>query len=134
MEQLATQHEYNNPQEQEALTEAFFNLCSHWNLARQEEASLLGWDYAEKRTKIDSLRKGKTILEKDQDKIGRIIDLINIHKSLRVLFPYDRSAVYEWVKIPRERFGGHSALDIMISEGRMGIAAIRQYLDHELTR
>ncbi len=119
-----------------ALTEAFFNLIKHWDLSRQQEAKLLGWNYKPKRATLDAMRNGKTILEDDDDKIERVIDLINIHKSLRMLFPTpaDRHRVYEWVKVKRERFGGHSALDIMLSQGKTGIHAIRRYLDHERTR
>lgn len=119
-----------------ALTEAFYNLIRHWDLSRQEEAKLLGWNFKPKRATLDAMRKGKTILDDDQDKIERVIDLINIHKSLRILFPNpaDRHRVYEWVKVKRDRFGGHSALDIMLSEGKTGIHAIRRYLDHERTR
>lgn len=119
-----------------AVTEAFFNLMNHWQLSRQEEARLLGWNYASKRATLDAMRTGRTILDDDEDKIERIVDLINIHKSLRVLFPDPaaRRQVYEWVKIKRDRFGGHSALDIMLSEGKAGIHAIRRYLDHERTR
>lgn len=119
-----------------ALTEAFYSLVRHWELSRQEEARLLGWNFQPKRATLDAMRKGKTVLEDDQDKIERVVDLINIHKSLRVLFPApaDRQRVYDWVKVKRERFGGHSALDIMLSEGKAGIHAIRRYLDHERTR
>lgn len=116
------------------LTEAFFALTDHWKLSRQEEAQLLGWDYNEKRTALDAMRKGKSIINKDQDKIERMIDLVNIHKSLRVLFPTDRQAVYNWIKIKRERFGGFSALEVMLSDGKKGITAIRHYLDYERTR
>lgn len=119
-----------------ALTEAFYSLVNHWELTRQEEAELLGWNYKPKRATLDAMRKGKTILEDDADKIERVIDLINIHKSLRILFPTpsERHRVYEWVKVKRDRFGGHSALDLMLSEGKSGIHAIRRYLDHERTR
>lgn len=119
-----------------ALTEAYFNLTRHWGLTRKEESLLLGWDYASKRATMDALRKGKSVIDADQDKIERLTDLINIHKSLRILFPdpSDRPRVYEWVKMKRERFGGYSALDIMLSEGKTGIHAIRRYLDHERTR
>ncbi len=117
----------------QTLAKGFFNLTQHWGLSREEEANLLGWSYNEKRTLLDNMRKGKTPLPKDRDKCERVIDLLNIHKSLRVLFPYDQKAVYEWVKIPRERFGNHSALDIMFEEGKEGIIAIRQYLDYERT-
>jgi hypothetical protein len=119
-----------------ALTEAFYSLVKHWDLSRQEEAKLLGWNFKQKRATLDAMRKGSSILEDDEDKIERVIDLINIHKSLRILFPSsaDRPRVYEWIKVKRERFGDHSALEIMLTEGKSGIHAIRRYLDHERTR
>lgn len=121
------------PDKLKIITKAFFNLTSHWQLTREEEASLLGWDYQQKRTTLDSLRKGKTFMDRDDDKIERIVDLINIHKCLRVLFPYNREDVYAWVKKSRERFGGFSALHIMLTQGRWGIMAIRHYLENERT-
>jgi len=127
---------HSSEKTRKALTEAYFNLVKHWDLSRQEEAKLLGWNYTPKRATLDAMRKGKTILEDDEDKIERVIDLINIHKSLRILFPTpaDRNRVYEWIKVKRERFGGYSALDVMLTEGKSGIHAIRRYLDHERTR
>lgn len=127
---------YSPKKKLQALTEAFFNLTQHWELTREEEAQLLGWRYAHKRATLDSMRKGKSTLEDDADKIERVIDLINIHKSLRILFPAPvaRRQVYEWVNVKRDRFGGHSALEIMLTEGKRGIFAIRQYLDYERTR
>lgn len=132
--ELSNQVDLSSKKLRKALTKAFFSLTDHWELTRQEEASLLGWDYSEKRTTLDSMRRGKTIIDIDQDKIERMIDFINIHKSLRILFPYDRDAIYKWVKIKRERFGGYSALDIMLQQGKIGIRAIRHYLDYERTR
>lgn len=132
--QIETTGDVDDDTLRQTLTKAFFALTAHWELTRQEEAKLLGWEYGEKRTAIDALRKGKTFLSKDRDKIERVIDLVNIHKSLRVLFPYDRDAVYGWVKVKRDRFGGHSALEVMLDDGKWGIAAIRQYLEHERKR
>ena len=124
----------DSEQNRKVLAKSFFKLADHWNLSREEESGLLGWTYEQKRTQLDNLRKGNTSLPKDRDKVERIIDLINIHKSLRILFPYDRQVVYQWIKIPRERFGGHSALDVMLEDGKEGISAIRRYLDYERTR
>lgn len=112
------------------LTRAFFALTAHWHLSRNDEARLLGWDYQTKRTTLDAMRLKRTIIDNDQDKLERMIDLINIHKSLRILFPYDRKLVYQWVSVKRERFGGYSALDVMLENGKLGITAIRHYLDH----
>lgn len=138
MEQvLLEQQEFTSlelPRTREALTEAFFTLTKLWNLSRHEEAQLLGWDYTEKRTTLDSLRMGKTVFDRDRDKLERVVDLVNIHKSLRILFPHDRANLYNWVQVKRERFGGYSALDIMLEEGKRGITAIRQYLDYERTK
>ncbi len=135
MERPELSHDYHdNIKLRKALTKGFFELTKLWDLTRQQQALLLGWNYTEKRTTLDSMRTGKTFIDRDQDKIERMIDLINIHKSLRILFPYDRDNVYEWVKIKRGRFGDHSALDVMLSEGRLGILAIRNYLDYERTR
>lgn len=120
--------------ERKVLTKAFFNLVKHWELSNQQQANLLGWNYSSSRTKIDAMRRGKSSLENDMDKINRVVNLVNVHKCLRVLFPANREEVYSWVKIPRERFGNHSVLDIMIENGSFGIAAIRQYLEHERTR
>lgn len=116
-----------------ALSKAYFRLADHWGLTNEQTARLLGWSYANKRTKIDNMREGRMPLPQDQDKLERVQDLINIHKSLRVLFPNQRNLVYAWVKVPRERFGGHSALDVMLEDGKFGIRAIRRYLDYERT-
>jgi len=119
--------------ERTALGKAYFRLTDHWGLTNDQTARLLGWSYANKRTKIENMRSGNTPLPQDQDKFERVQDLINIHKSLRVLFPNQRNLVYKWVKVPRERFGGHSALDVMLEDGKLGIRAIRRYLDYERT-
>ena len=125
---------FGSDEQRRALSKAFFKLSDHWDLTNEQTARLLGWTYSSKRTKIDNMRKGATGLPEDQDKFERVRDLINIHKSLRVLFPNQRKLVYEWVKVPRERFGGYSALDVMLEDGQVGIAAIRRYLDYEQTR
>lgn len=125
---------HGTQEERRALTKAYFNLVKHWELSNEETARLLGWTYENKRTKIENMRRNVTALPLDQDKFERVRDLINIHKTLRILFPNQRNLVYQWVKVPRERFGGHSALDVMLEDGQVGIAAIRQYLDYERTR
>jgi hypothetical protein len=122
---------FGTEDQRRVLSRAFFKLMEHWGLANEETARLLGWTYKTNRTRIDNMRKGLTGLPQDQDKFERVRDLINIHKSLRILFPNQRNLVYEWVKVPRERFGGYAALDVMLEDGKTGISAIRRYLDYE---
>ena len=125
---------FGSDEQRAALSKAFFRLTEYWKLTNEQKARLLGWTYKSKRTRIDNMSEGKTALPADQDKFERVRDLINIHKSLRILFPTQRKLVYEWVKVPRKRFGDHSALDIMLKDGKAGITAIRHYLDYERTR
>lgn len=125
---------FGSDEQRQALSKAFVKLADHWALTREQTARLLGWTYSSQRTKIDNMRKGVTGLPPDQDKVERVQDLLNIHKSLRILFPNQRALVYQWVNVPRERFGGYSALDIMFENGKAGICAIRRYLDYERTR
>ncbi len=135
MKQVALQNPSLDSKERRfALSKAFFNLTKLWGLKRDEEAQLLGWSYQEKRTQLDNMRKGRSPLPHDRDKFERVVDLLNIHKSLRLLFPYDQKTAYQWVQLPRKRFGNHSALEIMFEDGKEGITAIRRYLDYERTR
>jgi hypothetical protein len=115
------------------LTKAFFGILENWQLSNNDKAKLLGWEYEHKRYVIDEMRKGQRAIDQDDDKITRIIEIINIHKSLRLLFPYDLDLAYQWITEKREVFNRHSALDIMKAEGIMGITAIRKYLDHART-
>lgn len=135
-QEFSSPHHISSEKARTALTEAFFSLAKHWGLTRKEEALLLGWDYPAMRSRLDAMRTGKTILDTDRDKLERVIDLVNIHKSLRILFPQasSRRQVYGWILEKRERFGGHSALDVMLEEGKEGISAIRHYLEFERTR
>jgi hypothetical protein len=82
---------------------------------------------------MDAMKTGQRAIDLDLDKLQRIIEIINIHKNLRMLFPRNRQLVYQWIKEKRERFGNHSALDIMLEDGLFGIAAIRRYLDYART-
>ncbi|MEZ4705061.1 MAG: hypothetical protein R3A11_07755 [Bdellovibrionota bacterium] len=121
------------PQRRKSLSKAFFAILDHWNLTNEEKANLLGWNYEKKRHTIDAMKNGKKEVEWDEDKIRRMVEVINIHKSLRLLFPSNQKSLYGWVKKKRARFGMHSALDIMIEDGLFGIIAIRRYLDHVRT-
>ena len=122
----------SNEKNRTILTKAFFGILKNWNLTNDQEAKLLGWSYGQKRSKIDALKKGGA-MEDDQDKLDRIREIINIHKNLRMLFPYQNDLAYQWIHEKRERFGNHTALDVMMEDGLLGIKAIRRYLDHVRT-
>ncbi|MCB0326514.1 MAG: DUF2384 domain-containing protein [Bdellovibrionales bacterium] len=127
---LRNAHESKHRQ---SLSRAFFQILEHWKLSNEEKAKMLGWSYATKRHTLDALKRGQKQMDMDDDKLRRMIEVLNIHKNLRILFPHSRSSLYAWVTKKRHRFGDHSALDIMMEEGLLGMIAIRRYLDHVRT-
>ena len=50
--------------------------------------------------------------------------LLSIHKSLRLLFPYDKAFQYSWVHSRSELLDNYKPIEIMIEKGVIGIATI----------
>lgn len=114
------------------LAKAISALFDHWELTATERASLLGLS-PDSRSAVARYRRGAPLPDRT-DLLKRVGHLLAIHRSLRVLFPYNRDIAYRWVKLPNARFGGCSALDVMRHEGFLGVVAVRHHLDFERAR
>ena len=117
------------------LGKVFWSLMSHWKIHPKDQALLLGVKYHA--TKLKEWEKKDTIPQ-DPDKFCRVGNLAGIHKNLRILFPYNRRAVYDFMTTPQEfLFGGKSPLQIIQEGGEINsyatIAAIRRRLDQMRT-
>jgi hypothetical protein len=113
------------------LGEVFWNLMEHWQMAPKDQALLLGVKYHA--TKLKDWQK-KHYIPEDPDKFRRVGQLAGIHKNLRILFPYNRRAAYDFMKTPQNfLFNGKSPLQILHEGGEMNsyasLAAIRRRLD-----
>jgi hypothetical protein len=106
-------------------------LMEHWNLSAEDQCLLLGLS-PQARTSLGRYRKGEPLAD-SMDLLGRVGHLLAIHKSLRIIFPYDRDLAYRWVTQPNRHFGGRRPVDIL-REGYEGLLAIRRYLDFERER
>ncbi|QQR79595.1 MAG: DUF2384 domain-containing protein [Deltaproteobacteria bacterium] len=120
-----------NDRTTQVLGKVFWNLMNHWNIHSKDQALLLGVKYHA--TKLKEWEK-KNIIPQDPDKFRRVGNLAGIHKNLRILFPYNRRAVYDFMTTPQEMlFGGKSPLQIIQEGGEINsyatIAAIRRRLD-----
>jgi len=62
----------------------------------------------------------------------RIVLVARVFEAVNVLFPPERADA--WMRSPNSAriFGGQSALDLMVGEGRTGIRAVRMYLLGEI--
>lgn len=105
---------------------AFFRMADQWNLRIADQRTLLG-DPAE-----STFYKWKR--QKDgapgRDTIERVSYLLGIWKSLQILFP-DPAQADAWLHKPNQSplFGGHSALERMLSGNVADLYVVRQYLD-----
>ncbi|GAB2540096.1 antitoxin Xre/MbcA/ParS toxin-binding domain-containing protein [Rhodanobacter koreensis] len=105
---------------------SFFRLAEQWKLRIADQRKLLGDPpestfYKWKRQQEGSLGR---------DTIERISYLLGIWKALQILFP-DPAQADAWLHKPNQAllFGGHSALERMLSGNVADLYVVRQYLD-----
>lgn len=109
-----------------AALRTFFRLAGHWKLRIADQRKLLGDPpestfYKWKRQQDGSLGR---------DTLERISYLLGIWKDLQILFP-DPAQADAWLHKPNTAslFGGHSALERMLSGNVADLYVVRQYLD-----
>ncbi len=118
-----------------SLGRVFWSLMERWHTSPKEQALLLGVKFHA--TKLKDWRS-KNYIPEDPDKFRRVGHLAGIHKNLRILFPYNRRAVYDFMKTPQSTlFHGKSPLELIQEAGEINsytmLAAIRRRLDQVRT-
>ncbi|OOG43674.1 MbcA/ParS/Xre antitoxin family protein [Rhodanobacter sp. C05] len=105
---------------------AFFQLAEQWKLRIADQRKLLGDPPESTFYKWKRQREGVP----GRDTIERISYLLGIWKSLQILFP-DPAQADAWLHKPNQAplFGGHSALERMLSGNVADLYVVRQYLD-----
>jgi len=106
---------------------AFVNIAEAWGLSVAEQLKLLG---ASRSTFFKWRRERDPKLQGDT--LERLSYLLGIYKSLQILLP-DTKAADAWIRMPNKAplFGGHSALERMLSGQVADLYVVRQYLDAE---
>jgi hypothetical protein len=105
---------------------AFANIAEGWGLTVADQLKLLG--IGSRSTFFKWRREREPRLP--QDTLERLSYLLGIYKALQILLP-DPKAADEWVRKPNNAppFGGHSALERMLSGQVADLFVVRQYLD-----
>ena len=101
-------------------------LFKHWGLKNEEECNLFGGISL---AQLAKFKRGTAFIS-GRDTIERVGNLLGIHKNLRILYPYNREVVYQWIKGRNLKLHNSSPLDIMLEYGYIGIAQIRRLTDH----
>ncbi|MEO8809992.1 MAG: MbcA/ParS/Xre antitoxin family protein [Rhodanobacter sp.] len=104
----------------------FFRMAEHWKLRIADQRKLLG-DPPES-TFYKWKRERDAVLGRDT--LERISYLLGIWQALQILFP-DPNQADAWLHKPNTArlFGGHSALERMLSGNVSDLFVVRQYLD-----
>lgn len=105
---------------------SFFGLAESWNLRIADQRKLLGDPPESTFYKWKRQQDGTP----GRDVIERISYLLGIWKNLQILFP-DTAQADAWLHKPNQAalFGGHSALQRMLSGNVADLYVVRQYLD-----
>jgi hypothetical protein len=107
-------------------TANIIQLFKHWDLTIEEQCLLLGGISPQQLNKFKNAKAHVSGI----DSIERVGNLLGIHKSLRILYPYNRTAVYKWIKAKNKKLHNFTPLEIMLSKNYLGIAQIRKLTDY----
>jgi uncharacterized protein (DUF2384 family) len=73
-------------------------------------------------------RKGEAI-GTSRDQYERVGHLLGIHKNLRLLFPQNRDLAYRWMSTRNKAFDNFAPVEVVKTQGFLGLLIVRAYLD-----
>ena len=111
----------------QALARAIPNLFRNWKLSEANVRTLLG---GMSRATWSRWKNGD-IGRIDRDLRMRMAHLVGIHIGLRTLFQNPADG-YAWLREPNDRFGGLSALDVMLGGDMADLAYLRGWIGAEI--
>lgn len=110
-----------------ALAKMVTKLFSFWGLKAADQLELLGMSHRS-RSVLANYRNGAA-LPASRDTLDRVGWLLSIHKSLRIIFPYNRDLCYSWIMRRNKTFDNLRPLDVMKEQGIIGLARVARYLE-----
>ncbi|MGH8454345.1 MAG: antitoxin Xre-like helix-turn-helix domain-containing protein [Nevskiales bacterium] len=116
-----------SPHARASLARMVTRLFDHWDLDTDTQAALLGFTGTSRST-LSRYRNGQPVAP-NRDLIERIGHLLAIHKSLRILYPYDRQLVYGWMLRANAALQGRTPAQVVRDDGFEGLLTVRRLLD-----
>jgi hypothetical protein len=109
-----------------ALLRTFFGITEAWKLSAREAMTLLG---LRSRSTYHVWKEGSAG-PLPRDTLERISYVLGIYKALQMLLP-SGAAADAWIRKPNTAplFGGHSALERLLSGNVADLYEVRRYLD-----
>jgi hypothetical protein len=116
-----------NEVDRSALAKMVMQLLDHWDLPTEDQLALLGLSHTN-RSALSRYRNGEPI-GVGLDQYARVGHLLGIHKSLRILFPNNKEALYSWIKSKNKSFENRTPVEMVKEFGFTGLLMVRSYLD-----
>lgn len=113
----------------QSLAKMLMRLFELWSLSSEEQAAMLGLS-PNTRSTLKRYRDGAPLAD-NRDMLDRAGHLLAIHKSLRILFPHNKSLAYQWPRQPNSNFNEKSPVGFIQDKGFEGLLMIRRYLDFQ---
>ncbi len=110
------------------LAKMVIRLFKHWDIDTATQLNLLGLSEAS-RAVLSKYGTGKTPISNNRDTLDRVGWLFAVHKALRLLYPYNEQLRYSWVMRRNEMFNNMPPIEVMKTQGLIGIAKVARYLD-----
>ncbi len=114
------------------LSKLITKLFDLWDLSTTDRLELLGQS-PNSRANLAKYRNGAP-LPNLRDLLDRAGWLLSIHKSLRLLYPYNETLRYTWINRRNKAFDNLTPLQVMLQEGIIGMAKVSRYLDFQRGR
>ncbi len=117
----------SSPESRKSMAKLVTRLFDLWGLPVADQLNLLGLS-ATSRSMLTRYRKGNAI-PNSRDMIDRVGWLLSIHKSLRLLYPYNREFRQQWVSKRNRMLNNIRPVNLMKEKGIIGIATIARHLE-----
>jgi hypothetical protein len=115
-------------QQKNQLTFRLMQIMENWQLADQDQITLLGLPKSFKARHLYLYRRGDKSFDFDQTLIERSEMILGIYESLGTTFPTNREYAAIWLKRPVKKFKQKAPLALMLS-GNTGIKRVWHFLD-----
>ena len=111
----------------QTMAKAVMNLFSHWGLSSDDQLAMLGLDTSSRST-LSRYRHDHPLAQ-NRDLKERVGHLLSIHKSLRIIFPYNKEIAYGWMSLRNKQLHGMSPVEVIREYGFAGLLMVRRLLD-----
>ena len=107
---------------------AFFRIAEQWGLSEAQQQAILGGS-ADANTVAGWRDTPPASLALDH--LERMSYVLGIYEGLERIFRYAPEKSRRWLSVPRPEtpFAGQTPMEVMTSDGIVGLAAVRHYID-----